>query len=81
MGKVISIRQLARMNFGNKRVVLAGGSFDILHAGHVRYLEKAKKLGATIKMPATNVADYGRFAVLQDPTGAHIAIWQSLKNC
>lgn len=44
-------------------------------------LEKAKKLGATIKMPATNVADYGRFAVLQDPTGAHIAIWQSLKNC
>ena len=27
------------------RVVLANGCFDILHAGHVRYLEGAKSLG------------------------------------
>ena len=27
------------------RVVLANGSFDVLHAGHVRYLEGAKSLG------------------------------------
>lgn len=42
-------------------------------------VEKAKKLGATITVPATPVADFGRFAVIQDPTGAHIAVWQSLK--
>ena len=29
----------------NKRVVLASGTFDLLHFGHVRYLEEAKKLG------------------------------------
>ena len=28
-----------------KRVVFTNGCFDILHAGHVHYLEKAKKLG------------------------------------
>jgi len=28
-----------------KRVVFTNGCFDILHAGHVKYLEKAKSLG------------------------------------
>jgi D-beta-D-heptose 7-phosphate kinase/D-beta-D-heptose 1-phosphate adenosyltransferase len=28
-----------------KKVVFTNGCFDILHAGHVTYLEKAKKLG------------------------------------
>lgn len=28
-----------------KKVVLAGGCFDILHAGHIAFLEKAKKSG------------------------------------
>jgi len=27
------------------RVVLASGTFDLLHLGHVRYLEEAKKVG------------------------------------
>ncbi len=43
-------------------------------------LEKAKKLGAVIKMPITQVSDSGKFTVLADPTGAHIALWQSLKT-
>ena len=33
-----------RKNEG-KRVVFTNGCFDIIHAGHVRYLTKAKKLG------------------------------------
>jgi rfaE bifunctional protein nucleotidyltransferase chain/domain len=30
---------------GRKKVVFTNGCFDILHAGHVTYLEKARKLG------------------------------------
>lgn len=29
----------------NKRIVLAGGCFDLLHIGHITFLEKAKALG------------------------------------
>ncbi len=29
----------------NKKVVFTNGCFDILHSGHVTYLEEAKKLG------------------------------------
>ena len=31
-----------------RKVVLANGCFDILHVGHVRYLESARKLGDTL---------------------------------
>jgi rfaE bifunctional protein nucleotidyltransferase chain/domain len=34
---------LERQN--GKRIVLANGCFDVLHAGHVRYLEGARALG------------------------------------
>ena len=30
---------------GKKKVVLASGTFDLLHLGHVKYLEEAKKAG------------------------------------
>lgn len=42
-------------------------------------LTKAKNEGATVKMPVTPAGDFGRFAIIVDPTGAHIAFWQSLK--
>jgi len=29
----------------NKKIVTTNGVFDILHIGHIRYLQKAKKLG------------------------------------
>ena len=29
----------------NERIVMTNGCFDILHAGHVEYLQQAKKLG------------------------------------
>ncbi len=45
-----------------------------------KMVEKAKSLGAKITVPATPVSDFGRFAVIQDPTGAHIAIWQPTKQ-
>src|SRR5882672_610910 len=45
--KLRSLEQLPEMLRG-KNVVLANGCFDILHVGHVRYLEGARKLGDTL---------------------------------
>jgi rfaE bifunctional protein nucleotidyltransferase chain/domain len=42
-GEAIAAANAAR-NCG-KRIVFANGCFDILHAGHVRYLEAARTLG------------------------------------
>lgn len=41
-------------------------------------LEKAKMLGAEVKVHKTKVEGKGYFAVLKDPTGAHIALWQAM---
>jgi rfaE bifunctional protein nucleotidyltransferase chain/domain len=35
----------ARLRADGKRVVLANGCFDLLHVGHVRYLDAARALG------------------------------------
>ena len=47
--KMYSRRALARwasrMKRLGKRIVFTNGCFDILHAGHVHYLERAKRLG------------------------------------
>jgi rfaE bifunctional protein nucleotidyltransferase chain/domain len=47
MARIVNLQELkkvlARENKG--RVVLAGGCFDILHIGHVRFLSEAKKMG------------------------------------
>ncbi|QLH36275.1 MAG: VOC family protein [Parachlamydiaceae bacterium] len=42
--------------------------------------KKAQKFGAILIHEATPVGDMGRFAIIQDPTGAHIALWQTLKQ-
>ncbi|MBI3610835.1 MAG: adenylyltransferase/cytidyltransferase family protein [Nitrospirae bacterium] len=38
-------RIVARLRRAGKTIVLANGCFDLLHAGHVRYLTGAKSLG------------------------------------
>ena len=38
-------RICASLRAGGKKIVFTNGCFDILHAGHVRYLEKARRLG------------------------------------
>lgn len=43
-------------------------------------LEKASHHGATVIKPAANAGDYGRFAIITDPTNAHIALWQNLRK-
>ena len=47
MEKILSLKKLLKelkKRKGNK-IVFTNGCFDILHAGHVRYLKKAKSLG------------------------------------
>jgi D-glycero-beta-D-manno-heptose 1-phosphate adenylyltransferase len=41
--ELVSIRQLARRQ--GEGVVFTNGCFDLLHVGHVRYLESARSLG------------------------------------
>src|ERR1041384_4727949 len=42
--KLRTLEELPELVKG-KKVVLANGCFDILHVGHVRYLEGARRLG------------------------------------
>jgi uncharacterized protein len=42
--------------------------------------EKAKSLGGTLMKEPFDVMDFGRMAVIQDPTGAMFAIWQPRKH-
>ncbi len=42
--KLKTLQTLPQLVHG-KRVVMANGCFDMLHVGHVRYLQAAKKLG------------------------------------
>ncbi|HLI86540.1 MAG TPA: VOC family protein [Bryobacteraceae bacterium] len=37
---------------------------------------KAQQAGGKLMAPPFDVADFGRMAVVQDPTGAHFSIWQ-----
>lgn len=49
MGKIISVPKIkkivASLKNQNKKIVLAGGCFDILHIGHITFIENAKKSG------------------------------------
>jgi rfaE bifunctional protein nucleotidyltransferase chain/domain/rfaE bifunctional protein kinase chain/domain len=41
----VALRTVARARQQGGRIVMAGGCFDLLHAGHVAYLEAARSLG------------------------------------
>ncbi len=42
--------ELARLRSAGKRIVFTNGDFDLLHAGHVRYLREAAALGDLLVM-------------------------------
>jgi rfaE bifunctional protein nucleotidyltransferase chain/domain len=39
------LRMVQTKHFFNKRVIFTNGCFDVIHAGHIQYLQKAKTLG------------------------------------
>jgi rfaE bifunctional protein nucleotidyltransferase chain/domain len=42
------LRKVAEWRGAGERITLANGNFDLLHVGHVRYLEGAKALGGKL---------------------------------
>jgi rfaE bifunctional protein nucleotidyltransferase chain/domain len=53
-------RLAERWRAEGKRVVLANGCFDLLHVGHVRYLEGAKALGDVLVVALNSDASVRR---------------------
>lgn len=45
MGKVVTLRYLENKKFRGRKVVLVGGTFDILNIGHVKFLKRCKAKG------------------------------------
>lgn len=52
MGKIITTHDIRTISLSlhkqNKKIVLVGGCFDILHSGHIEFLELSKKAGDTL---------------------------------
>lgn len=50
--KVVAIEELARtsacLRDAGKKLVLTNGCFDLLHVGHIRYLQAARELGEAL---------------------------------
>ncbi len=61
---VVSVDELLALRAGAKerdeRVVMTNGCFDILHAGHVAYLEQAKSLGDRLIIAVNDDASVAR---------------------
>jgi len=55
--KVKTIEELAEilvsLRAGNKKIVYCHGVFDLLHVGHIRHFEQAKRLGDTLVVTVT----------------------------
>jgi len=50
MARIVSLRDVKHSlpKKGRGKIVLAGGCFDILHIGHVRFLSEARRMGDTL---------------------------------
>jgi rfaE bifunctional protein nucleotidyltransferase chain/domain len=69
MGQVTKFEKinadLAPLKSQNKKIVFTNGCFDLLHVGHVRYLQEAKKLGDVLVIGVNSDASVRR---LKGPT-------------
>ena len=57
---------------GNKRIVFTNGCFDILHAGHVRYLAQARALGDCLILGLNSDASVRRLKGDQRPINSEL---------
>jgi rfaE bifunctional protein kinase chain/domain/rfaE bifunctional protein nucleotidyltransferase chain/domain len=58
--KIISLREIAgrsrQLRAEGRRVVLCHGTFDLMHTGHIRYLQRAKQEGDVLLVTVTGDA-------------------------
>lgn len=69
MGQVLKFEtvtaDLATLKSQNKKIVFTNGCFDLLHVGHVRYLQEARRLGDVLVVGVNSDASVKR---LKGPT-------------
>lgn len=65
MGKILNWKELKKAvdeaKAAGKRVVFTNGCFDIIHEGHVRYLDEAKSLGDILVVALNTDSSVSRF--------------------
>jgi rfaE bifunctional protein nucleotidyltransferase chain/domain len=63
-GAVVGLEELARLvgahRAAGRRIVFTNGCFDVLHRGHVAYLEQARRLGDTLVVALNSDASVAR---------------------
>jgi len=47
-GRKALLNQIKNLKRRGKKIVFTNGCYDIIHAGHIRFLRKAKKLGGAL---------------------------------
>lgn len=67
--KIFSLQDLLKIlhNYSNKKVVFTNGCFDILHAGHVMYLQKAAEYGDILVVGVNSDASVKRLKGISRP--------------
>lgn len=67
MGQVISLNEIENClaKLGHEKIVFTNGCFDLLHVGHVRYLQEAKAQGTILVVGVNSDASVQR---LKGPT-------------
>lgn len=69
MGQFVELsdlkKQMAELKSQNKKIVFTNGCFDLLHIGHVRYLQEARKLGDALVVGINSDASV---KILKGPT-------------
>lgn len=68
MPEILAERQTARL--ANEKIVATNGCFDILHPGHIRYLQQAKTLGDRLVVLVNSDASVQRLKGPQRPVNA-----------
>lgn len=61
------VAKLSGLRAAGKTVVLTNGAFDLLHVGHVRYLQAAKKLGDILVVAVNDDASVRRLKGSERP--------------
>ncbi len=59
MKQIVEIGEIEKLEkrLGNKKIVLTGGCFDVVHLGHIIFLEKAKSKGDVLVIFLESDAD------------------------